>query len=233
MHTNINTMKEEKHNYMQDECNGCGATGGGSSDGCGATGGVGKGERTVPGRLTPGNKGYNARRAVMPSMKRRARWHSYSMPGTYMVTMAVEGLRPVLGRLATVPGPHVVLSPLGEAVSRVIWRTNAFYPQVEVWKVCIMPDHVHVIMRVTQQMPVGKSLGTVVNGIKHGCNRECCRLGHEAAGGNGSKGLFEEGYNDRLLFDGGAAGEVEALSGRQSHAAGYEEDASRPVHRAV
>lgn len=42
---------------------------------------------------------------------------------------------------------------------------------VEVWKLCIMPDHLHIIIRVKEKMPEGKNLGQVVRGFKTGCTR--------------------------------------------------------------
>lgn len=58
-----------------------------------------------------------------PSMKRRLSGHDYSDRGIYMITMAVEGRKPLLGTLTGNPSekegpniPHVILSPLGEKV---------------------------------------------------------------------------------------------------------------------
>ena len=47
---------------------------------------------------------------------------------------------------------------------------------VEVWKLCIMPDHIHIIVRVKEDMPEGKHLGQVVAGFKGGCSRAWWRL---------------------------------------------------------
>ena len=80
------------------------------------------------------------------NMKRRKPWHDYHRKGTYMLTLVVDGRLPVLG------SPH-------------------FYKMVEVWKVCIMPDHIHMIVRVKEDLPDGKHLGQVVAGFKGGCSR--------------------------------------------------------------
>ena len=40
-------------------------------------------------------------RETQHSMKRRKPWHNYHMKGTYMLTLVVEGRRPLLGRLVT------------------------------------------------------------------------------------------------------------------------------------
>ena len=191
-------------------------------------------------------------RETRHSMKRRSPWHDYHEKGTYMLTLVVEGRMPLLGRLEgrvnARPGdgdaPKVVLSELGTAiVAEEIPKINRYYPQVEVWKVCIMPDHVHLIVRVKEDLrgdqameslgteakggqtsaetmenaaaltseekadsmgmtaKRGKemdSLGMVVKGFKLGCNRAYRRIyGMKKMTG---KGLFELGYNDKLLL---------------------------------
>ena len=42
---------------------------------------------------------------------------------------------------------------------------------VEVWRVAIMPDHIHLLIRVKEALPEGKHLGTIVRGFKTGCTR--------------------------------------------------------------
>lgn len=113
-------------------------------------------------------------------MKRRFPCHNYSDKGTYMLTLVVEGRKPLFGTLqgdslapmGSENEPRVVLSPLGEAILDCeIQKISAFYPMVEVWKLCIMPDHLHIIIRVKEKMPEGKNLGQVVRGFKTGCTR--------------------------------------------------------------
>ena len=115
-------------------------------------------------------------RETRHSMKRRSPWHDYHEKGTYMLTLVVEGRMPLLGRLEgrvnARPGdgdaPKVMLSELGTAiVTEEIPKIHRYYPQVEVWKVCIMPDHVHLIVRVKEDLRGGQameSLGTETRG---------------------------------------------------------------------
>ena len=112
------------------------------------------------------------------SMKRRCPWHDYHRIGTYMLTLVVEDRMPLLGKLkGNADMPCVELSELGMTIMRdEIGKVNKFYPQVEVWKVCIMPDHIHLIVRVKEELPKGKHLGAVVRGFKTGCTRAWWRL---------------------------------------------------------
>ena len=58
-----------------------------------------------------------------PSMKRRCEQQDYTERGLYLVTLVIEGRKPLLGELKGNPDikegddkPHVVLSPFGERV---------------------------------------------------------------------------------------------------------------------
>ena len=110
------------------------------------------------------------------SMKRRSPWHDYHGRGTYMLTLVVEGRMPLLGKLwgrvDARPGdgdaPKVMLSELGIAIAKEeIPKIHKYYPLVEVWRVCIMPDHIHLIVRVKEDLRGGQameSLGTEARG---------------------------------------------------------------------
>lgn len=100
------------------------------------------------------------------SMKRRSPWHDYHGKGTYMLTLVVEGRMPLLGKLwgrvDARPGdgdaPKVMLSALGIAIAKEeIPKIHKYYPQVEVWRVCIMPDHIHLIVRVKEDLRGGQA----------------------------------------------------------------------------
>ena len=124
------------------------------------------------------------------NMKRRKTWHDYRRKGTYMLTLVVEGRKPVLGRVVTLPAAdatgrvesvmptvevagnaeiekkaegvkaRVELTELARAIrDEEQQKIQRYYNMVEVWKLCIMPDHIHMIVRVKEDMPVGKHLG--------------------------------------------------------------------------
>lgn len=138
-------------------------------------------------------------------MKRRSPWHDYRERGTYMLTLIVEGRKPLLGRLVVeerklgksekmvveerkmVTDPNeelhitktarVELTALGKAIrDEEIRKIEEHYSMVEVWKLCIMPDHIHMIVRVKDNLPEGKHLGQVIWGFKVGCTKAWWRL---------------------------------------------------------
>lgn len=131
-----------------------------------------------------------------PSMKRRRVGHDYQQRCVYMITLAVEGRRPLLGTVTgdgeAVPAVFTP-SPLGEAIIKELHSIPEYYPQVSIWQVQLMPDHLHFIIFVKERLPV--HLGKVINGFKVGCNRAYRSMN---AAGDLSM-LWESGYNDRIL----------------------------------
>ena len=111
------------------------------------------------------------------SMKRRDDHHDYTERRMYMITLEVEGRRPVFGRLvgnAFAPKgskdePRIELTALGQAVQSEWMGIHDYYPQVEVMAVQMMPDHMHGILFVREQLPV--HLGQVISGFKAGCRK--------------------------------------------------------------
>lgn len=181
------------------------------------------------------------------TMKRRSLHHDYRGRGTYMLTLVVEGRRPLLGRIVEVEpsaelrgtgasllsaelrgmGAIVEKTELGRRIEEEeVKKIKLFYPMVDVWKVCIMPDHIHLIVRVNEDLPEGLHLGKIIAGFKQGCNRAYWGIdpSAELRGTRASlpsaelrgtetslssaelrvigarRGLFEAGYNDKILL---------------------------------
>ena len=112
-----------------------------------------------------------------PSMKRRDDNHDYTERRMYMITMEVVQRQPLFGTLVGNPfaannsseAPRIELSPLGKAVQDEWLGIPRYYPQIEVIAIQMMPDHMHGILFVRQQIPV--HLSQVITGFKTGCNR--------------------------------------------------------------
>lgn len=171
-----------------------------------------------------------------PSMKRRCDEHNYTQRGIYLITMATEGRLPLFGTLKGDPlaasdndKPQIVLSPLGEKVKACWFDIPSHYPEVSVIKLCIMPDHIHGVLFVKENM--SRHLGTIINGFKAGTRKAARELGVIAAtmspptqpsatvkyteasavkyteASPQSKSpqgvLWEQGYNDRILLQEG------------------------------
>ena len=179
---------------------------------------------------TDNNNGGRFRRETIHHQHRRSYWHDYHEPGLYMLTMVIEGRQRLFGtivgsakgRPGSSEAPHVTLSELGRRVlEEEVPKIHRFYPMVEVWRVAIMPDHIHMLVRVNAPLPQGKHLGHVVRGFKTGCSRawwrwldeQVGRLGGETpsttaaedaavpeASPSGNRPvLYEQGYHDRII----------------------------------
>ena len=144
-----------------------------------------------------------------PSMLRRRVGHDYESRRIYLITMTVEGRRPLLGTLVgnadaldgSPEAPRIEPSSLGREVQRCWFSIHEHYPEVEVLALQLMPDHLHGILFVTRQME--QHLGIVLKGFKTGCNQayrssmpqQCCSKVNE----KGTGFLFARNYNDHIL----------------------------------
>lgn len=118
-------------------------------------------------------------------MQRRMATHNYALPGTYHITLHVaEGMGQPLGHVSgslqqpdgTPDGPHVTLTRTGNMVREELLNSiTRHYSMISIDTFVIMPEHMHVIIRVTA--PIVSStgrpthLGQVIAGFKKGCNR--------------------------------------------------------------
>ena len=113
----------------------------------------------------------------IPSMTRRRLGHDYEARRMYLITISVEGRRPLLGQLMGDPqvahgaegAPHIVLSPLGHAVEEAWMSIPHYHPEVQVVALQLMPDHLHGILFVRERM--GQHLGHIIKGFKAATNK--------------------------------------------------------------
>lgn len=151
------------------------------------------------------------------SMHRRRVGHDYQSRRAYLITLVVEGRRPLLGQLvgdADAPDGdenalRVELTELGEEVRRCWMSIGEHYPEVRVWATMVMPDHLHGILFVERRME--QPLGMVIKGFKTGCNKsyrrlfsmpqQCCGIEDKKGDSKKRSGgyLWEQNYNDHIL----------------------------------
>lgn len=155
----------------------------------------------------------------IPSMTRRCEGFDYTQRRMYMITMVTEGRRQLFGQIVgdseaprgTDCFPHILLSPLGEAVAQN-WRDIPMYhPEVSVLSLQMMPDHLHGILFVERKLPI--PLGKVLLGFKQGCNKAyrqlhpqsspATQVGYAAVSQRPSRKqglLFQPNFNDKILW---------------------------------
>ena len=152
------------------------------------------------------------RRELKPHMGRRLFGWDYRQPSIYVVTIVCADRRARLfGEIEVLydgewlsiaearqakPGPdeieaRVALSALGKAVFAHFRRIGEFTPEIVPIFCAVMPDHLHLLLRVTRVM--ARPLGNAIAGFKTGCEKIYARNG-------GSGRLFAEGFVDHVIM---------------------------------
>ena len=140
----------------------------------------------------------------MSQTKRCYNWN-YRGRGIYLLTMVTNGRTPLLGQLTQgETGAYLQYSSLGKKVAEQIEKLTTLFSQLTICAKQIMPDHIHVVLWVREDMPV--SLGQIVRGFKVACTQDYLR---ELAQGcetqrrqpaRETTGLWEPGFNDRIVL---------------------------------
>ncbi len=131
-------------------------------------------------------------------MTQRSLWHDYNGKGTYLITLVVKDRRPLLGTLngnLSNDPPRVDLSSLGRTILLAeLPKITTLYRMASLWKVVIMPDHMHFILSISSPIHKGLELGHIIQGFKYGCTVAYRNLYPQS-----KDSLFEKGFNDKIL----------------------------------
>lgn len=104
-------------------------------------------------------------------IKRDPNW-DYHQPAIYLITLTLAERRPLLGTLVVPeidgsPSPEkaiITYSGIGKVVEQTMYELPNHYPELQILQYQMMPDHLHIAMRVTKAMP--QSLGIVIRAFK-------------------------------------------------------------------
>lgn len=108
---------------------------------------------------------------------KRSHWHDYHEKCIYLITVTVKDRKPLLGVVkGDVNKAWISLSQEGKAVWSGIESLPKRYPQVRVLQHQIMPDHVHLVLYVTERLPEGLPLGNIIASWKAACSKTCAAL---------------------------------------------------------
>lgn len=93
--------------------------------------------------------------------------------GIYHVTLTVPSREPLLGTLV-IPNndpkqAFVERTELGEKIVNEVYHLGRLHPQVRILQFCLMPDHLHVIIHVTQSLSL--SIRAIIRGFWQGAKR--------------------------------------------------------------
>ena len=109
--------------------------------------------------------------------------YDYNTPGAYFITICTENRKCVLSRVVgtgVLDGPTLRLLPWGEIADKYIRQLNGFYEEITVESYVIMPNHIHLLLSVSEEGPSGRPVPTAQNSVvsrfistfKRFCNKE-------------------------------------------------------------
>ncbi|MBQ4480396.1 MAG: transposase [Victivallales bacterium] len=130
-------------------------------------------------------------------MGRRMYGWDYAGRSIYMITLTIEGRRPLLGKLVECDGKWMVEpSDAGRIVEQCLAELPQHWPGVSLICTQLMPDHLHFIIFVEKNQP--KPLGAIVGSLK---SKSTSRVLNLAARGEAqSKKFWAPGYVDIVLL---------------------------------
>ena len=109
----------------------------------------------------------------------KEKWHwqkagtAWKGIGIYHVTMAIPSREPLLGKLVIPENDptqaRVERTELGNSLVLELLHLPTFYPEIQILQYCLMPDHLHAVIYVRQQ--IKKSIRIVARGFWQGAKK--------------------------------------------------------------
>jgi len=123
---------------------------------------------------------------ILPIRKStRLKGYNYNTPGAYFLTICVKNRAEILSEIKTVDGvsgiPENTLLPYGIIADKYINKLNDFYKNISVDKYVIMPNHIHLLVRISEcgdggssrtPNPTNSLIAQFVSTFKRFCNKE-------------------------------------------------------------
>lgn len=115
--------------------------------------------------------------AVLSSRSEGEEWipipATWCHPQWLIDTYAHPGRPHLFGELTGATGQDAAISlnPFGSAVEQAIKSITDHFPQVRIIEKVVMPNHLHIILRVKERLPEKKPLGYIIDRFKSWVNR--------------------------------------------------------------
>lgn len=116
---------------------------------------------------------------IMELQKRklpRLKAYDYSSPGAYFITICTHNKNCIFGSILSGDGgiePTVQYSPIGEIARNCLLEIEQHYGNVKIDNWVIMPNHVHILFRITERItsPIKYDISNVVGKYKAAVTR--------------------------------------------------------------
>ena len=116
----------------------------------------------------------------------RLKGYDYSTPGTYFITICVKDRKEILSQIIVGDGvldvPKNNLTDYGEIANKYILDMGDFYRNIKIENFVIMPNHIHLLIRVSEidetiglsgtPAPTNPIISRFVSTFKRFCNKE-------------------------------------------------------------
>ena len=136
-----------------------------------------------------------------PDYLQRARWHDYRSRCIYMITLMKNPDIPTFAEIHPSPTSGKIQAysanlPIGYLIEKclTIWLNDN--PSIRLLNKIIMPDHIHLLLFVTEVIPV--VLGSYLRHFKSLCTREYRNL--LTLQNKSNLSLFTPGFNDKIVI---------------------------------
>lgn len=123
--------------------------------------------------------------------------YDYSQNGAYFITICVKDRKPILSRIAVGASiarpPKPELTDLGRIIDNAIQAISVHYPDVTVDHYVIMPNHVHMILRIDRDsgraMLAPTTVSEIIRQMKGTVTKQC------------GKAFWQRSYYDHIIRD--------------------------------
>lgn len=111
--------------------------------------------------------------------------YDYKNPGCYFVTICTMEKRKMFWESEQLMDGRPVLSEAGAIAENCIREIPQHYPRIRVEQYNVMPNHVHIILRIEEgnTVPLSKIVGQMKQAVSHA-------LGH---------GIWQKSYHDHVI----------------------------------
>lgn len=127
--------------------------------------------------------------------------YDYSAPGAYFITVCTNNREKILwGSVGAdiIRPEQPPLSALGRIVEQAILQIPTHYETITVDKYCIMPDHIHLLLRIESSFDgrilSAPTLSTVIGSMKRWVSRQAGRPIWQ-------KSFYDHGIRNQLDYD--------------------------------
>ncbi|MBB6218761.1 REP element-mobilizing transposase RayT [Anaerosolibacter carboniphilus] len=126
----------------------------------------------------------------------RLKDYDYGQAGYYFVTVCTVNRNSLFGKIVGVDDPvHPPLmqkNQIGEIVFECWNRINRIYPNVVTDEFCLMPNHIHGIVLISEMVGQGRpTLQKIMQGFKSVTTRMCFKYGY--------RNIWQKSYYEHVI----------------------------------